>query len=75
MIKIDYLNVEIDKKEIALIKGLKIDNPQYIPAMPNKGIAKIGEPYFERTQIVLKSGHEEILDISYKHFKEYYESR
>ncbi len=71
MIKIDYLKVEIDRNEIALIKEVKIDNPHYIPAMPSKGINEKGNPYFVQTQLVLKSGYVEMLDISYKHFKEY----
>jgi hypothetical protein len=66
---LDRLNITIDLSEIAMAKAVQIDNPRYIPAMPEKGVkASGGLPYFDFTEVTLKSGKEVMLEMQYVQF-------
>ena len=52
---LEGLNIALDLSEIAMAKGVQIDNPRHIPAMPSKGIKQSGgAPYFDFTEVTLK---------------------
>ena len=63
---LDGLDITIDLSEIAAMKGLRIDNPTYIAAMPTKGIPEQNfPPYYSKTEVILKSGEKILLDVAY----------
>jgi len=63
---LEGLEVTIDLAEIAMMKGLRMDNPRYIPAMPDKGVPEQNTPpYYSKTEIVLKSGEKVVMDVAY----------
>lgn len=66
LIILEGLDITIDLSEIAMMKGLKIDNPLYIPAIPDKHITEQGGlPYFQHTEITLKCGEKVIIELPY----------
>ena len=69
LIILEGLDITIDLSEIAMMKGIKIDNPTYIPAMPDKGIVEQGgAPYFEQTEITLRCGESVVVELPYSQF-------
>jgi hypothetical protein len=69
LVILEGLNITVNLAEIAAIKTLQVDNPRYIPAIPEKNVKEQGgQPYFEFTEITLKSGKEIVLEIPYTTF-------
>ena len=63
---LEGLEITLDLAEIAVMKGVRVDNPRYIPPMPEKGIPEQNyPPFFSKTEIVLKSGEKMVLDVAY----------
>jgi hypothetical protein len=69
LVILEGLNITVNLAEIATIKTLQVDNPRYIPAIPDKNVKEQGgPPYFEFTEVTLKSGKEVVLEIPYATF-------
>lgn len=63
---LDGLEITLDLSEIAAMKGIRIDNPKYIPAMPSKNVPEQNlPPFFSKSEIILKSGEKMVIDVAY----------
>lgn len=66
LVIIEGLDITINLAEIALMKAIRVDNPHYIPAIPRMEIKEQGgQPYFEKTEITLKSGEKVVIELPY----------